>query len=124
MPDKRCVASGNGWLCQKKAELRTATETITCAAQFSGGEPHNCGDFGAVAAELHAAPAAGGVFCGVVKMQDAAFALAHGTRIETGERRPHAAAARKDPRVSAVESGAPLQSSLENGEPHGQRVLG
>jgi len=40
---------------------------------------------GAVAAQLHAAPAAGGVFCAVVKMQDAAFARAQATRIETGE---------------------------------------
>jgi len=40
MPEKRCVANGNAWRCQKEAELRTATETITCAAQFSGGEPH------------------------------------------------------------------------------------
>lgn len=43
------------------------------------------GDFGAVAAEFHAAPAAGSVFGGVMEMQDTGFALTQAMPIESGE---------------------------------------
>src|SRR6267154_3901855 len=84
------------------------------------------GNFGAVAAELHAAPAAGSVFRGVVKMQEAAFALAQATRIETGEHLRGRMQQRREkilgfPRLKTV---LPPQSSLEKNEPRGQRVPG
>src|SRR5713101_7266368 len=98
---------------------------LGCSRRLEAVASHVFRGLGAIAAEFHAAPAAGGVFGGVVKVQDAAFALAQAARVEAGEQIGGGVQERREkirwfPRVEAV---LLFQNSLGENQLRGQGML-
>ena len=83
------------------------------------------GDFGAVAAEFHAAPAAGGVFGGVMEMQDTGFALTQALRIERGEKIGGGIGDRREQirRFAGFETELLFQGAVDGNQLRWQRTL-
>ena len=83
------------------------------------------GYFGAIAAEFHAAPAAGGVFGGVMEMQDTGFALTQAMRIEVGEKVGGGIGDRGEQirRLAGLETRLLSQGTVDGNQLRWQRIL-